>query len=82
MNGIAIMAIALVALIAGYILYGKWLERKWGVDNNRKTPAVEINDGIDYVPTKYSDGYLFFSGALSEASSSEQSRTFPQCTHP
>ena len=52
MNGIAIMAIALVALIAGYILYGKWLERKWGVDNNRKTPAVEINDGIDYVPTK------------------------------
>ncbi len=52
MNGIAIIVIALVALVAGYIFYGRWLARKWGVDNSRKTPAVEINDGIDYVPTK------------------------------
>ncbi len=52
MNGIAIMLIALAALICGYVFYGKFLEKKWGVDNKRKTPAVEFNDGIDYVPTK------------------------------
>lgn len=52
MNGIAIIVIAIVALGAGYIFYGRWLARKWGVDDSRKTPAVEINDGIDYVPTK------------------------------
>ncbi len=34
------------------IFYGRWLAKKWGVDNAKKTPAVEINDGIDYVPTK------------------------------
>ena len=52
MNGIAIIIIALVALIAGYVCYGRWLAKKWGVDNSRKTPAVEINDGVDYVPMK------------------------------
>ena len=46
------MIISIVALVAGYIFYGRYLAKKWGVDNNRKTPAVEINDGIDYVPTK------------------------------
>ena len=52
MNGIAIMAIAIVALVCGYIFYGKYLAKIWGVNDNVKTPAVEINDGIDYVPTK------------------------------
>ena len=52
MNGIAIMAIAIVALVCGYIFYGKYLAKIWGVSDNVKTPAVEINDGIDYVPTK------------------------------
>ena len=52
MNGIGILLIAIVALALGYIFYGRWLAKRWGVDNNRKTPAVEVNDGIDYVPTK------------------------------
>lgn len=52
MSGIAIMTIAIVVLVAGYVFYGRWLARKWGVDNKVKTPAVEINDGVDYVPTK------------------------------
>ena len=52
MNGIAIIIIALAALVAGYVFYGRWLAKKWGVDNGRQTPAVEINDGVDYVPTK------------------------------
>lgn len=52
MSGIAILLIALVALFLGYVFYGRWLAKRWGVDNSRKTPAVEVNDGVDYVPTK------------------------------
>lgn len=52
MSGVAILLIGIVALGLGYIFYGRWLAKKWGVDNSRPTPAVEINDGIDYVPTK------------------------------
>ena len=51
MNGIIIMIFAIVVLVAGYIFYGKWLAKKWGVDPNRKTPAYEMQDGVDYVPT-------------------------------
>lgn len=52
MSGIAILLIGLVALALGYVFYGRWLAKRWGVDNSRKTPAVEMNDGVDYVPTK------------------------------
>lgn len=52
MSGIVILLIGIVCLALGYVFYGKWLAKKWGVDPNRPTPAVEINDGIDYVPTK------------------------------
>ena len=51
MNGIIIMIFAIVVLVAGYIFYGKWLAKKWGVDPNRKTPAYEMQDVVDYVPT-------------------------------
>lgn len=52
MSGILVLLIAIVALGCGYIFYGKRLAKMWGVDNSRKTPAVEFNDGVDYVPTK------------------------------
>ncbi|MBO5770638.1 MAG: carbon starvation protein A [Spirochaetales bacterium] len=52
MSGIIILLIALVALVCGYVFYGRWLAKQWGVDNSRVTPAVEYNDGVDYVPTK------------------------------
>ncbi|WP_010167777.1 carbon starvation protein A [Candidatus Epulonipiscium viviparus] len=50
MNGITMMAIAIVALGLAYILYGKWLEKTWGIDADKKTPAYEYEDGVDYVP--------------------------------
>lgn len=40
--------ISMVALILGYFIYGKVVDRVFGPDN-RKTPAVRINDGVDYV---------------------------------
>lgn len=50
MNGLVMMAIAIVVLGGAYLLYGRYLARTWGVDPNAKTPAYEMNDGVDYVP--------------------------------
>ena len=33
-----------------YLLYGRYLQNKWGIDPNAKTPAYEMEDGVDYVP--------------------------------
>ena len=51
MNSLTIIAIAIVALAAGYILYGRWLAKSWGIDPKAKTPAYTHEDGEDYVPT-------------------------------
>ena len=50
MNTLAIVLIAAVCLAAAYLLYGRWLANKWGIDPNAKTPAYEMEDGVDYVP--------------------------------
>lgn len=42
--------IALVLLIAGYFLYGVAVERLFGADRARKTPAHTMQDGVDYIP--------------------------------
>lgn len=54
MNGIVMMIIAIVVLGAAYLLYGRWLAKKWGVDPKAKTPAYELEDGVDYVPANRS----------------------------
>ena len=41
--------LAALGLLAGYFIYGKIVEKVFKPDPNRKTPAVEINDGVDYV---------------------------------
>ncbi len=51
MNGLVIVLIGIVALLAGYLLYGRWLAKKWGIDPNAKTPAYTHEDGEDYVPS-------------------------------
>ena len=50
MTGLGIMMIAIVALALGYFGYAKWLEKTWGIDPSRPTPAVSKNDGNDYSP--------------------------------
>ena len=89
MNAALVLIISIVILLCGYVFYGKWLAEQWGIDPNKKTPAHEMEDGVDYVPAKTpvlmghhfssiagagpingSDGYLYFSGFLSEVSSS------------
>ena len=49
MNGLVIVLIGIVALGAGYLFYGRWLAKKWGIDPNAKTPAYTHEDGQDYV---------------------------------
>ena len=50
MSGILMMIIAIVVLGGAYLLYGRYLQNKWGIDPNAKTPAYELEDGVDYVP--------------------------------
>ncbi len=50
MTGFTILLIAAVVLGGSYFVYGKYLERKWGIDPDAKTPAYELEDGVDYVP--------------------------------
>ena len=50
MSGILMMIIAIVVLGGAYLLYGRYLQNKWGIDPNAKTPAYEMEDGVDYVP--------------------------------
>lgn len=52
MNAVLILVIGMVILAVAYLTYGKWLAQQWGVDENRVTPAHELEDGIDFVPAK------------------------------
>ena len=52
MNAMIVLLGGLIVLIVGYICYGGWLAKQWGVDPKRPTPAQELEDGIDYVPSK------------------------------
>lgn len=52
MNAMVILLIAIVVLACGYIFYGGWLAKQWGIDPSRPTPAHEMHDGVDYVPAK------------------------------
>ena len=56
------MLIAAVVLVAAYLLYGRWLAKKWGINPKEQTPAVKYNDGKDYVPT---NGWTVFSHQFS-----------------
>ena len=42
--------ISIVALIIGYLIYGKVVEKIFGADPARVTPAISMSDGVDYVP--------------------------------
>lgn len=50
MNGVTLMIISIAVLFLAYILYGRWIAKKWGIDPKRKTPAYEQRDGVDYEP--------------------------------
>lgn len=51
MSSLLLVIGSIIIFIIAYATYGAWLVKKWGVDPTRKTPAHEVNDGVDYVPT-------------------------------
>ncbi len=53
MNALLLLIISVVVLAIGYIFYGGWLAKEWGVgEGNLETPAHTMEDGIEYVPAK------------------------------
>lgn len=42
--------LSLILLVVGYFIYGKVVERAFGVDESIQTPAIRLQDGVDYVP--------------------------------
>ena len=53
MNSLIVAIFAILLLWCGFKFYGKIMERLWDINPQRKTPAVEKPDGIDYVPAKH-----------------------------
>ena len=69
MNTLVIVLLAAVVLFAAYVLYGRWLANKWGIDPKAKTPAVQKNpllpkllagDNVtrSLLPSRRTDGFL------------------------
>ncbi len=52
MTAIIIIVSAIILLILGYIFYGSWLAKQWGINPEKTTPAHRLKDGVDYVPAK------------------------------
>ena len=53
MNSLVLLLICVAILVIGYIFYGGWLCKQWGVgEGNKETPAHTMEDGVDYVPAK------------------------------
>ena len=42
--------LSIVVLVVGYFTYGVFLEKVLGIDRQRKTPAYELRDDIDFTP--------------------------------
>lgn len=53
MNTLLLVLISIAVLVCGYIFYGGWLCKQWGVgESKEETPAHTMEDGVDYVPAK------------------------------
>ena len=50
--------LSFVALIIGYMVYGKFVEKVFGINENLETPAYTKTDGVDYVPMNSNTGSL------------------------
>lgn len=48
----------LVFLVAGYFVYGKYIQKIVGFDDSRQTPASRLKDGVDYVPMPWYKAFL------------------------
>lgn len=49
---------SLIALILGYVIYGKYVEKVFGINEKKETPAVRLADGVDYVELDWKKAFL------------------------
>ena len=42
--------VSIVLLVLGHLFYGKFVEKVFGIDPKAKTPAIELEDGVDFIP--------------------------------
>ena len=49
---------ALGILLTGYFIYGRWVDRYFGSDSARETPAYALQDGVDFVPLPWHKIFL------------------------
>ena len=67
MNGIVIVLVAAVVLVAGYLLYGRWLARTWGIDAEALTPeALQYYDDTKGAWVAEPGDFKAFVGAASD----------------
>jgi carbon starvation protein len=48
----AVAVVMLVVLVLGYRFYGSFVAAQYALDDTRETPAVTVDDGVDFVPTR------------------------------
>jgi len=51
-SALLLIILAIVIFVVAYLTYGRYLAKTWGIDPERKTPAYEFEDGVDYCPAK------------------------------
>ncbi len=51
-------SISILLLIGGYFIYGKFIEKVFGIEPARSTPAIANPDGVDYVPLPWWKAFL------------------------
>ncbi len=49
---------SIALLIIGYYTYGKFVEKTFGINDEIQTPAITMEDGVDYVPMKWKKIFL------------------------
>jgi len=52
MNGAVLLFVGAICFVVAYRFYGRYLQKLFGVDDSRVTPAHTARDGVDYVPTR------------------------------
>jgi carbon starvation protein CstA len=52
------LLISAITLFLGYAFYSSYLERVFGADGNRQTPAISMPDGVDYMPLPWWKAFL------------------------
>src|SRR4030042_1605387 len=49
---VSVVLVSILIFILGYLFYSRFVAREFQLDDNAVTPAIQVNDGVDYVPAR------------------------------